>query len=101
MGEVRILVSFLYRNHLDEVRRFEIPFTSIHDLRNYLRWEPEKAMLWGYGNVDEDAIRKSRTSDVTVSIEANGQTYTFVNATQFAEFLKKEKTIAIRLQFYQ
>jgi hypothetical protein len=94
-----IRVFFLYRNHLDEVRRFEIPFTSVPDLKNYLRWEPEKAMLLGYGKVDEDVIRKSRTSDVTLCIQANGQTYTFVNADQFAEFLKKEKAIARRLQF--
>jgi hypothetical protein len=97
-NQALIKLSFCYRNHLDDVKEYSVQFMCIPDFTNYLRWEPEKAMLIGYGKVNEETVRNSRTSNVKISIDHHGRTSTFDTAKQFGDFLKKSPEIAGLLQ---
>jgi hypothetical protein len=98
-NQALIKLSFCYRNHLDEVREYSLQFTSIPDFTNYLRWEPEKAMLIKYGKVDEERIKNSRTSGVKLSVLSEGSQFVFDDAFKFAEFLRSSPMIARDLQY--
>jgi hypothetical protein len=99
MSDPRINLTFFYRNHLDEVNDYTLEFASIPDFKNYLRWEPEKAMLIGYGKVDEDRVRASRTSNVVVAVATDGLWFGFYTARGFADFLGWNHSEARKLQW--
>lgn len=94
-----IKLSFSYRNHLSQVNDYTLEFSSIPDFKNYLRWEPDKAMLIGYGNVDHERIKKSRTSNTIISISHRGHNFNFDTAKQFGDFLNQTPEIARLLQY--
>jgi len=94
----RITLSFSYRNHLDETTDHAVHFMSIPDFVNYLRWEPEKAMLIGYGPVNEERVRNSRTQNTKISIAWRDELFKFETATQLGSFLDNTPLIARELQ---
>lgn len=98
MTDTNIELSFTYRNHLNQISECSLSFNSIHDFKNYLRWEPDKAMLIGYGKVDPDRVKITRTSDLTVGIVDNGLWFGFKTARGFADFLNWNHAVATKLQ---
>jgi hypothetical protein len=94
-----IELTFNYRNHLDEVSRGRHVFNSIPEFKQYLRWEPVKAMLIGYGPIKEELLIDARVSDVKLAILHDGARVEFENAHKFADYLKRHKEVAKALQF--
>jgi hypothetical protein len=95
----RIHLFFSYRNHLNEVNDYSTEFASVPDFKNYLRWEPVKAMLIGYGPISQECLDKARVSKVKLAISHDGAMVQFDNAHQFADYLKRHKEIARALSF--
>lgn len=64
-----IVIRYTNRNHLDQVRECEEDYSSFSDFTNFLRWAPDKAMMLGYTAPNEEVLRKSRNSNVRISIK--------------------------------
>lgn len=94
----KIVLRFTYRNHLNELSEHACEFLSIEDFKNYLRWVPERAMLIGYGKINEDVIKISRSSNVRLSIvfrdQVKEEEITFNNAASFGQFLRQYNVFA-------
>lgn len=95
---VKIVLRFTYRNHLGEVNDFAHEFLSIHDLKNYLSSESERAVLIGYKKLDKKLLN-ARSSNVKLCVRAGSHEEVFNDVFEFADYLKKNKSIAGRLQF--
>jgi hypothetical protein len=95
----KIILTFTYRNHLDQVTHHAVRFFSIPDLKNYLRWEPEKAMHIGYGEVDEERLSKSKTANVSLAISYGRELLRVTTAKELAAFLGMHRQAANALQF--
>jgi hypothetical protein len=97
--KVKIVLRFKFRNHLDQVSDNEVDFPSIHHFRNYLRWEPERAMMIGYGKRDEQRISASRSSDVRLLLIVGDKEIAFASATEFVKYLDTHPEVAASLQY--
>jgi hypothetical protein len=95
----RIHLSFSYRNHLNEINDYSVEFASVPDFKNYLRWEPVKGMLIGYGPVNQELLENARVSNVKLSISHDSAIVNFDNAHQLADYLKRHREIAKALSF--
>lgn len=95
----QIILRYTYRNHLDDLREYAVSFVTIHNFANYLRWNPDKAMMIKYGPVDEEQIKNSRTSNLRMFIQYDGKEVEFKDAHHFAKFLKENPDVAKQFQF--
>lgn len=99
MKDCKIILRFTYRNHLDDLTDSKDEFVSIHDFRNYLRWMPERAMAIGYTPAVEETLKKSRSSNVRLSILNQGDETVFGNVQEFVRFLNEHPPIAKMVQY--
>ena len=78
-------------------------FVNIHELANYLRWEPERAVQIGYGKLPHNHIYSGRSSDVTLMLwfkDAHSELHAeFANVGAFARFLDSNNVIADCLNY--
>lgn len=96
----KIVLRYTYRNYVDELKDYQEEFITIPTFSNYLRWEPLRAMAIGYGEVNQDDLKKSRSTNVRLSLRfENGEEVFFNNATEFVDYLTKHPDLAKRLQF--
>jgi hypothetical protein len=78
-------------------------FVNIHELANYLRWEPERAVQIGYGKLPHNHIHSGRSSEVTLMLwfkDAHSELRAeFANVSAFARFLDSNDVIADCLNY--
>lgn len=95
-----IIIRFRYRNHLNQETEHKAEFLSIHDLTNYFRWEPDKAMQLGYGPVDHERIAKSLTSHVRLYVvDSSGKEVPFQDVNGLAHYLQQHPDVAKSVQY--
>jgi hypothetical protein len=96
--DCRIVLSYTYRNHLDELRQGEDDFLSIWVFKNYLQWHPTRAMAIGYQEIDEEVFANTRSSNVRLSIRHNvgghEQKVFFENARHLGQYLEDNPILA-------
>jgi hypothetical protein len=96
--DCRIVLSYIYRNHLDELRQGEDDFLSIWVFKNYLQWHPTRAMAIGYQEIDQEVFANTQSTNVRLSIRYNENGGTrvihFENAEGFGYFLKDNSALA-------
>jgi hypothetical protein len=102
--QCRIILRYTYHDRIHNVfRDCETEFEHIPNFTNYLRWEPERAMAIGYGKVDEERLKNSRSSNVRVSIwyrtGDQAKEVHFQNAAGLAAFLDENPELAKDLQY--
>ncbi|HNP94252.1 MAG TPA: hypothetical protein PKJ63_01440 [Cyclobacteriaceae bacterium] len=88
-----IALNFDYRNHLDEVKNHTLEFPSIHQLRNYFRWDPNIAMILKHQPEDPDKLRNARATNVRLFVTYQGECIWFKDAVELEKNLSENKEL--------